>query len=67
MNSISSVASNFGAGVSQGRIQGIVEVAHLKDQEQPSSGDLGAAALQLIRSAAVSAAGSTVHNLDVLA
>ena len=67
MNAISSVTSNVGAGVSQGRIQGIVEETHLKDQEQSSSGVVGAAALQLIRSAAVSVAGSTVHNLDVLA
>ena len=66
MTGVSGSVSSVGAGVSQGRSQKAVEATHLKDQEQ-SSGGARAAALQLIQSAITAPAGTSGHDLNVLA
>jgi hypothetical protein len=58
--------SSVGAGVSQGRYHSAVQPTRLKDQEL-STGGARAAALQLIQSAITVTAGTSGHDLNVLA
>ena len=66
MTGVSGIVSSVGAGVSQGRIQSAAQSTRLKEQEQSSAG-VRAAALQLIQSAIAVPAGTSGHDLDVLA
>ena len=61
------VAGGVGAGESQGRIQSTIQRVQLKERAVPVEG-VGAAALQLIRTAvADSISGTAGRDLDVLA
>lgn len=66
MTGVYGSVSSVGAGVSQGRYQSSVQPTRLKDQEQSTAG-ARAAALQLIQSAITVTAGTSRHDLDVLA